>query len=364
MATTSRELDSMIQKVEASLLPAIQEHVTSSEFSAEKHDLDYLHTKNTLLLSYLIDFTLMLRNRWTDTDDQANIDRLVEMRTILDKIRNLDKKLRYQIDKLLSASSTTFATQDPLQYRPQLGDDDEEEVDHDEEGTEEEEVDGLDDEGSNASDDDDQVATARETMASNQQTSDELYQAPRTTAVPYTQDKEDRRDEREKRQRRRLRASELAQTLRGYGDAPEQDDTGGGAGALREASRRMADREAEKTRFEEDQMVRLVTTRKEKKERRRLRRAEESNLVAISDLGNLVRDASFGREKGDDDEEEEERFGVLEQGRHSSGKRKKQVIDSDGRALVGKKRFMKAKNSYQVDLFGGGSTSSKKKKRR
>ncbi len=49
------------QKVEASLLEAIEEHMTSTDF-APSDGLDFLDTKNSLLLSYLIDLTLYLRD--------------------------------------------------------------------------------------------------------------------------------------------------------------------------------------------------------------------------------------------------------------------------------------------------------------
>ena len=193
---------------------------------------------------------------------------------------------------------------------------------------------------------------------------DGVYRAPRLTAVPYTHDKRDVQAERERRQRRKMRASELAQTLRAqYGEAPEQEDTRGGAelGHQREASRRLAEREKEKARYEEDNMVRLVTSRKEKKERKRMMREENSNLAAIADLGNLMRESQFG-EKSKATEEHKD---IFESKRHSSGKRKKHLIDGDGRVVSGKgRKSMEAKNSLQEALFGGRSNGGKKSKKR
>ena len=139
-------LTETIQKVEASVLTAIEEHLTTDDFSPQQ-GLDFLDTKNSLLLSYLIDLTVHLRNRVMmsshqddNADDNNNNNntihhRLLEMRTVLDKTRNLDKRLRYQIDKLLSYQSTasSFAigadgplnniansNEDPLQFRPSV----------------------------------------------------------------------------------------------------------------------------------------------------------------------------------------------------------------------------------------------------
>lgn len=53
--------------------------------------------------------------------DEENFRRLLETRTVLDKTRPLEKKMRYQLDKLLAATTTSFATgnpNDPLTFRP------------------------------------------------------------------------------------------------------------------------------------------------------------------------------------------------------------------------------------------------------
>ena len=360
------------RKVEASLIPAIEEHINSEEFSTS-HGLDFLDTKNSLLLSYLIDLTVHLRSQLAgEQPDDQNRERLLEMRTVLDKTRNLDKKLRYQIEKLLTAQSnaTSFAAgEDPLQFRPRV---DSLAEDDDASGSE----DGSDNDVDDLAEDDDDLALARRTIRmakgdKDDEESDEkeptVYRAPRLEAVPYTHDKEDRQAEREKRQRRRMRASELAQALRSqYGDAPEQEDIHGGSevGKQRESARRMAEREAAKTKFEEDQMVRLTTSRKEKKERKRLMREESSNLSAIADLGNLVRDAAYGEDEDRGRNEPSDGL-VMESGRHDNGRRKRQILDNDGRVIQhqkGKKRSMRAKNHYQAALFEGGGSSERPKK--
>jgi len=50
------------------------------------------------------------------------IDRLVEIRTVLERMRPVEHKLRYQIDKLLKiASSGKLAENDPLQFKANPG---------------------------------------------------------------------------------------------------------------------------------------------------------------------------------------------------------------------------------------------------
>lgn len=372
------------QKVEASLLEAIEEHINSKDF-APSDGLDFLDTKNSLLLSYLIDLTVYLRQRLSGDEcaPDSNWDRLTEMKTALDRVRSLDKKLRYMIDKLLAAgtTATTFAAgaEDPLQFRPNASALEASKNSDDSSGDDSSGADSND--GQDDNDIDADLAAARMTMAmakdkkkkrtDNAGEADSgVYKAPRLSAVPYTHDQVDKEAEREKRQRRRMRASELAQTLRSqYGEAPETEDAHGGSdlGKQREATRRMAQKDAERTEYEEDTMIRMTELRKDKKERKRLMREETSNLAAISDLGNLVRDTDeYGddrdRRKGRDEREKSS-------DRHANGKRRREFLDGDGKAVSlgsGRKKKAGTKNELQDALFGGGGgggDEGKKKKK-
>ena len=196
---------------------------------------------------------------------------------------------------------------------------------------------------------------------------DGLYRAPRLSSMPYPSSGSDNAKEKEKRLKKRMRASELAQTLREqYGEAPEQEDMHGGTdyGKQREAARRVAEHQAEKTRYEEENMIRLTTTRKEKKEFRRIMRDEASNLGAISDIGNLARGVSdaFDSNHGDDDDDDN----AMESQMMGGGKRRR---NDDGRKSRKGKKGIKATNSLQKELWAGGGQSSgggkkKGKKRR
>ena len=67
--------------------------------------LTYLETKNLLLLQYCMHlmFYLLLKAEGQSVQQHPVIARLVEIRAFLDKIRPIDKKLRYQVDKLLTS---------------------------------------------------------------------------------------------------------------------------------------------------------------------------------------------------------------------------------------------------------------------
>jgi U3 small nucleolar ribonucleoprotein protein LCP5 len=415
-------LKETLKKVEASLIPAVDSFCSNGSKSNGKaalpssFGLDFLHVKNTLLLSYLIDLLVHIRDTVeplpshpeADSDEESKEEesdsedkqqqqlkqqqqqqqqkrRLLEMRTVLDKSRGLDKKLRYQIDKLLSSltDSSAFATggegtnnsndsgdegdregftndrEDPLRYRP----DPKAMLDNSDDDDSAEEDDNSDDGG----DEDEDLASARATLAISKKNKSKKYEddgqdddeddraskkyiAPRLTAVPYTHDVADKRVEQEKRQRRKLRASELAQTLRQqYGDQPDTEDVFGGGnselyGKQRSASKALAQREAERIEFEESTMVRLTTSRKEKKEKKRVERMLEggSNLAQIANLGNLVRETeAFGRNDNHDgsDDEYGEREKALET--YMSGEQNNNEGGGDGnssRHANGKRR--------------------------
>ena len=165
-----------------------------------------------------------------------------------------------------------------------------------------------------------------------------------------------------------MRATELAQTLRAqYGEAPEQEDIHGGSdfGKQRAAARRLAEREAEKTKYEEDAMVRLQTSRKDKKDKRRLMRDESSNLAAIADLGNLVRETkAFGRyDENSDDEVIPKAPAADAPKRYDNGKRRRDQVNVDGEWSGRRGKVGKAKNSLQAALYSTASKGKKKTKR-
>lgn len=54
-----------------------------------------------------------------ELDGEKTIDRMVEIRTVLEKVRPIDQKLRYQVDKLVNiAEKGKLEKNDPLRYKP------------------------------------------------------------------------------------------------------------------------------------------------------------------------------------------------------------------------------------------------------
>ncbi len=391
-SSSTLSLKETAQKVQLALLPSIQAHVCNEEFS-KSDGLDFLDVKNGLMISYLIDLVIHIRDKGNGDQGTMSLNRLNEMKVALDKLRGLDKKLRYQIDKLLAANTTASeyalggdnkaSLDDPLQFRP-----DPKALDqHGEEDSSGDDSDDADRAlhydkvGEDASagpkgykDDDLEAARATLSLAKSkrgrpkEEEDDGIYRAPRTTAVPYAFDQEQKEKEKEKRTRRRMRATELAQTLRAqYGEAPEQEDIRGGSdiGKQRAAARRLAEHEAEKTKYEEDVMVRLPASRKDKKEKRRLMRQEGSNLAAIADLGNLVRETKaighFGNNS--DDERTTKLHAGATSTRYDNGKRKREQPKAEGFSAR-RSKTGNARNSLQAALYSTSTKASKKKSKR
>mmetsp|Transcript_7932 Transcript_7932/g.17153 ORF Transcript_7932/g.17153 Transcript_7932/m.17153 type:complete len:234 (+) Transcript_7932:200-901(+) len=126
--------------VSTSLHRAIRQHARNEEYDARKDGLDFLQAKNGLMTSYLVDLTLLLRCRLNARGRRKNdggeedgdggegegersegesndarrrrecLERLLETRTALEKLRPMEKRMRYQIDKLLALSTLGAGT--------------------------------------------------------------------------------------------------------------------------------------------------------------------------------------------------------------------------------------------------------------
>ena len=213
--------------------------------------LSFLEMKNNLLLSYLVDLArvMSLKLHGKSIAGDAGIDRLVELRTVLERIRPIDQKLRYQVDKLVKIATTgQLGESDPLRFRPQPGN----------------LASRLD--GDEASDSDEEGDTAAAGKPGKGK--EGVYVPPKITAVHYDGDEtaESRKERRLAAARRRALSSSVMQELgRQYLDTPEEvhdySDT------YRNRSTR---EEAERTKYEEDFMVRLPETKQDQKRRKEL----------------------------------------------------------------------------------------------
>jgi hypothetical protein len=324
----------------------------------------------------------------------------------------MEKKMRYQIDKLLALSSvihssigggsrritgeagmfaavgrekelveetsemmkgdyvkdsTSSNTNDPLSFKPDLQgmlnmfDNNDE----------------KDDDGNDDDDDDDDIDNDEEVKDydgssnkiflekkddNNSNNTNNIYQPPRHQSMPFDYNIDSTNQERLhykkqqqiNKQRSHALHSELTSIIKSsilHTDQPDEEDVHGGAlvGYQSNKSRKVKEHEKDVQEYEERQMIRLTVSKKERKARKRMIREEMSNLGAIADgLGGITRDV-------------QDAFGDnRNNGRSSSSSRHNGGNDDSGSYKTTGMR------KRRIDLLEGGdaSKSSSKKKTR
>ncbi|KAF4016179.1 hypothetical protein Celaphus_00005748 [Cervus elaphus hippelaphus] len=94
--------------------------VKAKAYPAEK-GLSLLEVKDQLLLMYLMDLSHLILDKASGGSLQGHpaLLRLVENHTDLEKLRPLDQKLKYQIDKPVKTAVTgSLSENDPLRFKP------------------------------------------------------------------------------------------------------------------------------------------------------------------------------------------------------------------------------------------------------
>jgi len=88
--------------------------------------MSYLEMKYNLMMSYctFLSFYLLLKVEGKNVEGHPVIYRLTHIKTLLEKLRPLDQKLSYQIEKMLKEANATAAVasgkKDALSYKPNL----------------------------------------------------------------------------------------------------------------------------------------------------------------------------------------------------------------------------------------------------
>ncbi|KAF4517211.1 hypothetical protein B566_EDAN005265 [Ephemera danica] len=113
-----QEMGDNIQQV-TKLVDSMLARVKRGEISTAKvgvvaKGLSFLEVKYHTLLGYLINLTYVVLRKCSgrSIEDDPAIERLVELRTVLEKIRPIDRRLKYQIDKLLDEVSSEEEEED------------------------------------------------------------------------------------------------------------------------------------------------------------------------------------------------------------------------------------------------------------
>lgn len=291
------ELRSILGEVRGRLGPLLRE-VRSGEL-ATAEGVSYLEAKHTLLVHYAasIVFYLLLKAEGRPVRDHPVIKRLVELRAYLEKVRPIDKRLQYQIEKLLAAAQRAQGENGAAAA------DDADALRH---GPRPEAL--LANGGGRA-----EAARAGKEAAYGDRAGDDVYRPPRLN--PVSMDLDDREGGAARKERRReiqnaRRASrstlvqELAAEIAG---APEEVGAGAPLGMDTVAALRQRQKIASRDAIEEELMVRVPLSRDERKQMKAQRREGLSgkalldnfvdDVADLVDGGNASVDPSFSKHR-------------------------------------------------------------------
>ncbi|XP_053198229.1 neuroguidin [Scomber japonicus] len=253
-------------------------NVKDGAFKTSK-GLSFLDLRYHLLLFYLQDLThlISIKTEGGKIKDSEALNRVVTIRTVLEKMRPLDHKLKYQIDKLVRTAITgSLAENDPLQLRPnpenlisKLSESEESEGDAD-----------------NKADSEKRAAHS----------SGRRYVPPKIAPVHYDGDmtEADKKKAQVERQRRAALRSSVIQELRQqYSDAPDE---------IRDRqdfqSERDSREEIHRKNYEESMMVRLNMPKRQKNSKKRGMMSMSGQLSGITHFSDIT--ALTGGEGGQD----------------------------------------------------------------
>ena len=235
---------------------------------AEKDELvAYIEVKYQLMLAYCMNvvFYLAMKCEGLSVKSHPVMKQLLELRYAIEKIKPLDGKLKYQIDRLINISNSKSGDQKAL-LRPNLQ---------------------AFEESANEEEEDDDINENLYQSKAKSNTS-QKYVAPKIAAVPYNLEETslDKQQKRIERKKNKLKNSAIFESLREeFGTTPEFYSSSG-ADNSNEARKQLEAEEEERRNFEEDRFVRLTLTRKEKQSIKK-RRTESQKLDSITDIGDI-----------------------------------------------------------------------------
>ncbi|XP_035911200.1 neuroguidin [Anopheles stephensi] len=287
------------------------QRVKTGELSTE-YGLNFLEIKYHMLLNYLINLTYVVLRKCSGhrIEKDPSIDRLIEIRTVLEKIRPIDYKLRYQIDKLVKTAVTgsSTGTTDPTAFRanpanlmPQMpapgeeagtgstaagegGPDTDDGAESDSSATVMLKLKRAKEaakKGGAAAGRDEEDGAARRSKS-------DVYVPPKLTSMPYEEDtKADRARKQLERAKKRALGSSLIQDLKDeYLDTPVELSSSSRAQQI------LSRREREREEYEETYLTRLPVTKADKHRSRKLTTLASlgDELTSFTDISVLNED--------------------------------------------------------------------------
>ncbi|KAL3998962.1 Sas10/Utp3/C1D family protein [Acanthocheilonema viteae] len=226
-------------KTSTELLNVAKDFCIQLQKEKERDGISFYEVKNRDLLAYTRDLVYLMYQMSIGNSIQGDpaIERLVYLRTVLERMRPIEDRMKSYVEKLISLTSDT-ASSGTRTLRP-----------HPERLK-------VDDESEELESEDDSDEDNSKEMKSKK------YVPPKLMAVHYNEDEEEVEERKMERARRRALQSSLIKDLQAqYSEAPEefQDDN---------IVRRKKQKDIEKQKYEEDYLIRLQMTKKEKHNKR------------------------------------------------------------------------------------------------
>lgn len=229
--------------------------------------ISFLELKNRYLLSYLQNEVQVMRNKVNgrQLEGSEEIDRLVEYRVVLEKMRPVQHKLKYQIEKAIGQSKRDKPVDEALLLKPNINN-------------------LLD------SDDEDQTLTVsskadrKETVAGDSSTADGVikpYLVPKVNPVEYEYEQTEKRAKQaEKLEKAKQRAASTA-LVREFTAQYDEEGAPEEVNELTVGQRKAQKNRQEKRRYEEEYMVRL-------NEKKKKPGSEQQHLLTVNTLGDSL----------------------------------------------------------------------------
>lgn len=250
MPQALRLLDEMNDNVRqvTQLVDNMLVRVKNGEMTTDK-GLSFLEMKYHMLLSYLINLTYIVLRKCSGVNIEADpaIDRLVEIRTVLEKVRPIDVKLKYQIDKLVKSAITgTGSGDDAALFKPHP----------------ENLVNKVEDEASGMSESEEETKEDIEDKPKSG-----IYVPPKVIAMHYDGDETKvERDKRimERERKKALNSSVIRELREEFLDTPMEISSGN------KSQNTTSKYQREKIEYEENYLTRLPLTKAEKHKQRKM----------------------------------------------------------------------------------------------
>jgi len=230
------------------IIDSLNKKVGNADFET-KDGLSFLELKNHVMLDYMANLTYVMLRKCSgkSINGEKAIERICEDRTVLEKMKPTEKKLRYQIDKALKiAESGQMSSNDPLNFRPNLSA-------LKNEGSDDDDADSDDESG-------DEAATSKTNKVGK-------YVPPKNVPAFDAGDKETlERNEEEQNKKRSLSKSIMEDLRRQHSDMPDEEHSNVHDTMRAQQIAKMKER----IQYEEDNFMRLPLTKKDKHKRNQM----------------------------------------------------------------------------------------------